>query len=193
MASMGAVSSALLVICGLEPSEWLAIVGGGLEIIGFALVAVELVRAQRRELGTAGPFQFLVTGGRWVKNRVRGLFGRTQAHEASAFGSGTSKATGRAKSRSGTESKDFGERLRVLEENLAALDKEVDLNRRELGKKIEEEAGLLRSDIADLRSDIAAKEAKEKEAFRTSAVLQWWGIGIFVVGAMCSAAANVAY
>jgi hypothetical protein len=184
---------ALLEFFGLEPSEWLAVVGGALEILGFAIVAVELVRAQRRELGHAGPFQFLVTGGRWIKYRIKKLFGKVETHEISAHLSGTSEMTGRGKARSGTESNELSERLRVLEENLAALDNEVDQHRQELDKRISKEAEALKAQIDALRADIEAKEAEAKEAFATSAVLQWWGVGIFIIGAMCSAAANVAY
>jgi hypothetical protein len=178
---------------GLRPSEWLAIVGGALEILGFALVAVELVRTHRRELGTAGPFQFLVTAGRWIRFRVRKLLGEVKVHEGSAHMAGNVETGGTVSARLGTESPDLGERLRVLESNFALLDQEVTRHRSELDRKIEEEAEAIRTDVRSVRADIAAREAEAREAFKASAALQWWGIGLFVIGAICSAAANLEF
>jgi hypothetical protein len=75
-------------------SALLAALGAVLEISGFMLVAVELVRTQRRELGTAGPFQFLVTFTRWTKQAYRKLTGTTIAHEGAVELSGTLSVTG---------------------------------------------------------------------------------------------------
>lgn len=178
---------------GLEPSEWLAIVGGALEILGFALVAVELVRVQRRELGTAGPFQFLVTTGRWIESRVRKLLGREKVREVSATAAETIETADRVSARLGTESTDLGNRLRVLESNFTALDQEVTRHRSELDQKIQKESEKVRTEVRSLRAEMAAREAVAKDAFQTSATLQWWGIGLFVIGAICSAAANLGY
>jgi hypothetical protein len=68
----------------MQLSALLAAVGALLEIAGFMLVAVELARAQRRELGTAGPFRFLITFTRWARRTYRKLTGKTITHEGSA-------------------------------------------------------------------------------------------------------------
>jgi hypothetical protein len=169
---------------------WLAVVGALLEIFGFALIATELLRAQWRELGTAGPFQFLVDVTRWIKRKYRKFFGKSVTHTVSVA-AGTATATGRASARLGTEKTDPKERLRVLEENFKALDQEVTRHRAELDERIGKEAKVLRTALTALEIRTQAREEEDKQAFRASASLQWTGIGFFVLGAGVSAAANI--
>lgn len=185
------IAIASLDICRLEPAAWLAIVGGILEISGFSLVAVELARAQRRELGTAGPFQFVVVFGQWVKRLYRRVTGKSIVHEASAHLSGIGTVTGRLSARTGTESEELDERMRVLEENFRQLDAEVTQHRSQLDAKIDKESEAHRKALAAFETRVQAQEAEARKAFATSAALQWWGIGLFVLGALTSAAANV--
>ncbi len=178
-------------IFGLRPAAWLAIFGAILEILGFMFVAVELIRAQRRELGTAGPFQFLLTFGGWVRIGWRRLRGKTVAHEASAALTGTVSLAGRMSARMGTESDEVADRIRVLEENFKQLDNEVAGHRQELDERISNEAETQQAALAEFRNQVQTQAEKEREAFAKSAALQWWGIALFVLGACASAAANV--
>ncbi len=182
---------ALIEICDLKPAAWLGILGGSLEILGFALVATELVRTQRRELGSAGPFQFLLNWGLALRIRWRKLRGRAVTHEASANLSGTVRATGRASARVRTQSESLEERVRILEENFKQLDAEVEGHRKDLDARIDEESEKQHASLSQFREQVAANEERSKAAFADSAKLQWWGIGLFVIGAAASAMANV--
>jgi hypothetical protein len=184
--------TATLSVVGLKPAAWLAILGALLEISGFSLVAVELARAQRRELGTAGPFQFLLVFGTWARVRWRRLLGKSTVHEGSANLSGTISLSARGSVRLGTESKDLAERVPILEENFKQLDNEVTDHRRELDERIGKEAEAQQTALAEFRDQVQARVDEERAAFASSAMLQWWGIGLFVLGACASAAANIA-
>jgi hypothetical protein len=183
--------SALIEIFGLKPAAWLGVLGGSLEILGFALVATELVRAQRRELGTSGPFQPLLNWGFRIRIWWRKLRGKTVTHEMSTHLSGTSKMTGRGSRRSGTESNALEDRVRVLEENFEELDGEVTKHRKELDDRIGRESEKLHGALGDFRNEVRSESERQKAAFADSANLQWFGIGLFVLGAAASAAANV--
>jgi hypothetical protein len=182
---------ALIEVFGLALAAWLGIFGGILEIAGFGLVAVELVRAQRKELGHAGPFQFILTWARWIRLRWRRLMGKSVTHYASATMTAGGTISGRGKARAGTSSNDVADRLRVLEENFERLDNEVDRHRRELDARIDEETAAQQAALAEFRSRVETRESEERTAFANSAKLQWLGIALFVLGAMASAAANV--
>jgi hypothetical protein len=171
----------------LEASALLGIVGGVLEIIGFALVATELVRAQRRELGHAGPFQFLLNT--W--SRMKGLFGEPEGATIQAPSADALAVGDRVSLNVSTQSEDLADRVRVLETNLRRLTTEVAEHREELDDRIGNESAKLEDRIVQLQSNIDARTEKDKLAFADSAKLQWWGIGLFVVGAAFSAAANV--
>jgi hypothetical protein len=185
------LNAALIEFLGLEPAAWLGIVGGALEIFGFALVATELVRAQRRELGHAGPFQFLLDLGSATRIWWRRLRGKTVTHETSAHLSGTTRLTGRGSRRGGTDSEALEDRVRVLEENFEELDGEVTKHRQELDVRIGEEAERVHGALGEFRDEVRAESDQQKAAFADSAKLQWWGIWLFVIGAAASAMANV--
>jgi len=160
----------------LEASGWLGAVGGVLEITGFALVATELVRAQRRELGHAGPFQFLLNWASGVRIWWRKLRGKTVTHEASAHVTGTVDVSGQLSARTGTESEALEDRVRVLEENFRQLDAEVESHRKELDDRIGKETDKLHGALGDLRGEVRAEAERQKAAFADSAKLQWLGI-----------------
>lgn len=73
---------------------WLNIGGGFLEIAGFALVAYELFRTQRRELGDPWLLARLKASRDRIVVAVRKVFRRTQVHEMSANLTGAVKLTG---------------------------------------------------------------------------------------------------
>ena len=79
----------------------------------------------------------------------------------------------------------------MLEENFKQLDNEVADHRQELDERISKEAETQQAALAEFRDQVQARAEKEREAFARSAVLQWWGIALFVLGACASAAANV--
>jgi hypothetical protein len=185
------VSSALIEIIGLKPAAWLGIVGGVLEITGFALVATELVRAQRRELGHAGPFQFVLNWANWVRARWARLFGKPQNVTIHVPAAEAVAAGDRLSLRLSTESDDLAERVRVLETNLRRFGTEVEEQRAELDDRIGKEVTKLEDLIVQLRVDVDAQKEKDRLAFADSAKLQWLGIFLFVFGAGFSASANV--
>ncbi len=43
----------------------------------------------------------------------------------------------------------------------------------------------------ELEEERHRRERDQKEFLRASVVLQWWGIGLFILGALASGAANV--
>ena len=123
--------------------------------------------------------------------RWRRLRGKTVTHEASAALTDTATVSGRVSARLGTESEEFADRIRVLEENFKQLDNEVAAHRRELDKRIGKETEAQQVALAEFRDQVQARAEEDREAFARSAVLQWWGIALFVLGACVSAAANV--
>jgi hypothetical protein len=175
----------------LEASGWLGIVGGVLEITGFGLVAVELVRAQRRELGTAGPFQFLLTLGSRLSKRLRRLFGRDVTIRVPLGVAEEVNIAERLKLRLTTQSEDLAQRVKVLESNFKRLEEEWELDRQSLEGQITHEAERREKALNALRADIDSRRDEDREAFAGSARLQWLGIGLFVLGAIASAMANV--
>jgi len=83
------------------------------------------------------------------------------------------------------------DRVSALEENFALLDKEVEEHRDDLDKSVADLGTEFRETQAELERQW--REDKESErAFREDFVsLRWLGIGLFVVGAFASGAANV--
>jgi hypothetical protein len=176
----------------VKPCIWLSILGGVLEITGFLLVAVELFRTQRREFGTPTPIRLFRQARDRVRIRIRRLLGRTKTH----LGSGTLTAkvnltaSAKAQLRRGW-GKTLEDHVSALEKNLAELDREVEEHRAELDQAIKGVSDDLKAMRVDLEQQWKEREDDQREFLRTSVTLQWWGIGLFVLGTAISAVANV--
>lgn len=156
-------------------------------------MAYELFRTQRREFGDPKPLRLLKASRSRAKRFFRKLFRRpTQFTDVGAELSGTYKLTGslKAQLRRG-RGKTLEEHVAALEENFALLDKEVEEHRVELDKAISDLGDELRETRAEFERQRQEREEEEKEFLRASVSLQWWGIGLFVVGTIFSGIANV--
>ncbi len=162
----------------------LTIAGGVLEIAGFALVAYELARIQRREFGEPEFLQRL-------RARLRRLLRRSATHTAEASatisGSGTVRAEGIARRGPGET---LDERVEALEENLGRLESEIDRRGARLAKDIEEVREGLSRMRTELDQERRQKEEEGKTSLRASVTLQAWGTALFVVGAILSVLGN---
>ncbi len=189
---MPLVSSTPLTAVVLSSSEWLAILGGLLEIVGFVLVAFELFRMQHRELGDPRVVEIAKSGSRRVQIVLRKLFRRTRTHTV-GIELGTAYSIEEAlKLKVRKVPGDTVElRLSALESNLADLDREVEEHRAELDQAIQSTAKEARERHTTLEQQQKEREAAQKEFLRGSVMLQWWGIRLFVLGAICSTAANI--
>jgi hypothetical protein len=176
----------------MDSCVWLNLLGGLLEIAGFTLVAVELLRLERRELGTAGPFQFLVDSVGWVRRKVRRLLRREEVHEAKRVDlSGTAHATSSASARLSTGRPTLEDRVRVLEENFKQLAAEVRQHRLDLDQKIDRATARQEAALGQLREKIQEEKEREKQELKASLSLQWYGIFLFISGVAITVAANV--
>lgn len=163
-----------------------------MEIAGFALVAYELFRTQRRELGDPWLLARLKASKDRIVAVVRKVFRRTKVHEMSANLTGTIKLTGTlTASRRRGRGQTLEDHVAALEENFAELEKEVEGHRAELDRAIEEVHDELRETRDELKLERREREEEENELLRASVTLQWWGISLFVAGVITSVAANV--
>lgn len=170
---------------------WLNIAGVFLEIAGFSLVAYELFRTQRREFGDPKPLKLIKALRARVKRFFRKLFRRPRkVVEMSATLTGTASLTAKGLVRSG-RGKTLEDHVAALEANFARLDQEVDEHRRELDKEIAGVQGELRKTRDELERQREEREQEQREFLRASVSLQWWGIGLFILGVLSSGAANV--
>jgi len=130
------------------------IAGGVFEVAGFALVAYELARIQRREFGEP---EFL----KRLRLRLRRLLRRPVMHTAEAAGAIAVGGSVRATVRQGP-GKTLDERVEALEENIRRFETEVDQDRVRLASEIEE----VRAKLAAMRSELAQEHQKERRSAR---------------------------
>lgn len=103
---------------------------------------------------------------------------------------GTGSLTAKLQVRSG-RGKTLEDHVAALEANFGCLDQEVDEHRRELDKAITDIRVELRKTREELERRREEREQEQKEILRASVSLQWWGIGLFVLGVLSSGAANL--
>lgn len=158
----------------------LVIAGGVFEVAGFALIAYELARVQRREFGEP---EFL----EWLRGWPRRIFPRHRTHTAEASASlsgvGTLRAEGVARRGPG---KTLDERVAALEENFRRLEDETGQRQRRLAGEVEEVRRKLDQTRDELEQERREKEEERKAALRASVTLQATGTGLFVLGAILS-------
>jgi len=155
----------------------LIVLGGILQIAGFAFVAWDLDRIRRREFGPWPPWQKL-------KGRIRRLFGLAKVHEIELHDvAGTSDvALALGIRKRAPEGADVDFRLHVLEENFKFLEKEVERHRQEGEQAVSALARKLSEEVDLLKQEKAASDLRDREFVGASLRLQWWGIGFFVAG-----------
>ena len=156
------------------------------EVVGLGLVAVELTRVQRRDLGTP----------RWlqrVENAGRRLTGRPAVRQVVGLDSAVAvdSAVGLRVWR-GASVPDVDHRLAALEANVETLRDEGDQRHADLEKRVTQQSKRVDELLADVDRQHAEREGERREQLRESVTLQWWGTGLFVVGAILGGLANSA-
>jgi hypothetical protein len=156
------------------------------EVGGFGLVAVQLARVQHREFGSWA-------WERWLRSQWRRLTRRTATqtvHVKAGVATATAGTAGIGKRRALVGS--VQDQLAALADNLADFE-------RQTGERFEQQTarmGELASEVAVVRSDLQReqdeREGEPREQLRESMALQWWGAGLFVVGAILAGWANAA-
>ena len=83
-------------------------------------------------------------------------------------------------------------RVWALESELLKLSRQVEANRKQAANDMARARRTQSDRVAELEKDRQRREEAEKKFLWESVALQWWGIRLFVIGAICSAAANLA-
>lgn len=163
----------------------LTIAGGVFEIAGFALVAYELYRLQRREFGEP---EFL----KRLRARMRKILRRSRHHTVTP-GAAVLTAEGalgvRARVRRGPGDT-LETRIEAMEKNLHHLETEIDHQNAIFGGDIEELSKKLNETRAELAEERRRSDEERKASLRTSVALQAWGTGLFVFGTILSVLGN---
>jgi hypothetical protein len=163
----------------------LIVLGVLFEVTGLGLVAWQLWRVQRREFGLPA---WVVT----VRARLRRLFRRkvpTTVVSPSPIehdrAIGGAVVMGRQPPGETVES-----RLHALEENFAALDRETHARFQRQEKEQADLERLVTETRAELERQQQEREGEEREQLREEMTLQWWGTGLFFLGAVLAGVAN---
>lgn len=168
----------------------LTVMGGVLEISGFALVVAQLVRVQRREFGTP---QSIARAHNWLRHRTARLLGRRKdatvaARAAMSASAGMSATVSVGKDMSETAP----DRLAAIAANLNELHGIVE----RLGSRHQQAIAALRGDVdttrVELREHAAEQEAQRKAELRASIKWEAWGVVLFVAGTACSVVGSLA-
>jgi hypothetical protein len=155
------------------------------EVCGLGLVAWQLGRVRRREFGT--PAWITRLRGRWQRLRGR----KSDPQTVSGTGAGeVGTVLGGSVRMHAAPGAPIEQRLGALERNFAALDKDTT----ERFRQHDERHGQLQQRIdsldAELRGEQAERERERREQLRESMAFQWWGTGLFFIGAVMAGAAN---
>jgi hypothetical protein len=162
----------------------LIVLGVLFEVTGLGLVAWQLWRVQRREFGT--PAWVLRAGA-----RLRRLTGRSRPQVVSIEPAGEVNIAGELATkvrRAPGETVDS--RLAALEANLAALEQETQTR----FERHERQQDKLQQRISDAQAELQRqqqeRDGERREQLRESMTLQWWGTGLFFIGAVLAGIAN---
>ena len=161
----------------------MTIVGGALELIGFALVVVQLARVQRQEFGWP---HFIVRSWGWSRAKLRWLLRRPgRVHGVAASLLGELSVSGRVSVRKGMGPQTF-DRFAAIEFNLQQIDSELTARIRE----VDESLGKLRDELSATRNAIEQQEREREEArkseLRSSLAWEAWGVVFFLCGTVLS-------
>jgi uncharacterized coiled-coil protein SlyX len=152
-------------------------------MVGFALVAMEIGRVQRREFGTPRFIERL-------RGRLRRLFRRTKTVEGSAHSVIHTSGSARGVVRTGRGST-LEDHVAALEENFGRLDDEVAANRVETERWRSELLEQLTVTRAEFNEQRQRDDEDRKGFLRTSLLLQTWGTTCFVVGTVLGVVGGV--
>jgi hypothetical protein len=164
----------------------LIVASAGLEIIGLGLLAMDLWRVQRRELGTP----------EWMQ-RLRGLWDRLRRRPQPVHLKGldaalSTEAAVRLRVKRGAADATVESRLAALEANLAELDQATEHRFADMEERLtaaHQRADEVRAYIDEIRRD---QEDARREDLRASIPRQWRGTLLFAIGALLGMWANLA-
>jgi hypothetical protein len=156
----------------------LIVVGVLFEVTGLALVAWQLWRVQRREFGLPDWWRRL----RGVR-RVSSEFSLGWAVEADAA------LPGAVRERAAPDAS-VEPRLSALEHNVDALDRETRARFERQEKRLDWLQSALKRQRAELQRKQEQREGEQRDQLREAMTLQWWGTGLFFVGAVLAGTAN---
>jgi len=161
----------------------MTVVGGALELIGFALVVIQLARVQRQEFGWP---RFIVRSWGWTRGTIRRLLRRPRIVHAMAVDmAGTSDVAGRLSIRKGMGPQAF-DRFAAIEFNLEQIENEL----RERIGEVDASVGKLRDELTTTRSAIEQQEREREEErkaeLQSSLAWESWGVVFFLCGTVLS-------
>jgi hypothetical protein len=155
------------------------------EVAGLARVVVQLTRIQRREFGT--PEWWLGIRRRLV--RLRG--GKSASGAASTSAGARVRTKGHVGTKVRREPDETVEsRLHAVEANLDALEADTARRFEEHAQRQDHMNQALNEAQAGLQRQQQERESARREELRESMTLQWWGTGLFLVGAILAGVAN---
>lgn len=164
----------------------LTVLGGGAEILGLVLVALELTLVQRREFPGRGPLARLL---RWLQ-RLRARLGRQKAATQSVSVSGVANASASGWARVETAPQKLEGRVERLELRQTELEQRM----AGVGEEISRRANELQQRLADQREELGGRidqlEEERLEGLEQSLRLQWPGTLLFIAGVVLSVAGN---
>ena len=161
----------------------MTITGGALELIGFALVVVQLARVQRQLFGWP---RFIVRSSGWASRAVRRLLRRPRiVHVVSADFAGEVDVAGRLSIRKGMGPRTF-DRFAAIEFNLEQIEKDLQESMRQADRNLNE----LRDEFTRSRDAIEQRERQREEdrkvELRSSLAWEAWGVVFFLCGTVLS-------
>jgi hypothetical protein len=163
----------------------LIVLGVLFEVTGLGLLAWQLWRVQRREFGMPAWWTAL-------RRRVLRLKRRSQTWQ-SEFGRETGDTASTAE-HSGVERRVAGdtleERVEGLEANLVALERGTQTRFQQQAQRQDQLEVSIRESRAELQRQQEKREGEQRERLRESMTLQWWGTGLFFIGAVLAGVAN---
>jgi hypothetical protein len=154
------------------------------EVAGLFLVALQLWRVQRRELGM--PAWWLDLRGRLLRITGRS---QTQVVEAGGAIAGGGRLTARAEVRRGP-GETVDSRLAALEANFAALEQETRDRFHQQAQRQDRLQVMIGEAQAELQRQQDEREGERRERLRESTTTQWKGTALFFVGAVLAGIAN---
>jgi hypothetical protein len=163
----------------------LIVLGVAFEVVGLGLVAWQLWRVQRREFGM--PAWWAQASG-----RLRRLVGRSEARgSASVSLAAELGVAGRLTTRVRRGPGETMEsRLAALEANFASLDQETDARFEEQAQRQARLREMVSETQTELERQQQERESEQRERLREAMTMQWWGTGLFFIGAVLAGVAN---
>jgi hypothetical protein len=162
----------------------LIVLGVLFEVVGLGLVAWQLWRVQRREFGMPA----------WVlraRARLQRLTGRSKPQffsiePAEELGV-ADELTIRLRREPGVT---VDSRLDALETNLGRLEQEMQTRFERHKRRQDNLQERIDEAQAELQRQQEEREGEQREQLRESMTLQWWGTGVFFIGAVLAGVAN---